>query len=113
MEIWPLGGNGRVIVLMLTFLAVFMFNSYKPVALPLQLLTSTPLPHVSSSKHIHTLCNTSFTFVRYHALPCYRIPVLLTPSSCAVLYNFIMSLPLALPAQLLSADPNSDHLKQS
>lgn len=38
---------------------------------------------------------------------------LLTPSSCAILYNFIMSLPLALPAQLLSADPNSDHLKQS
>lgn len=103
-------------ILMQTFLPVFIFNSCKRIALVLQLLASTPLHF--SSQYTSALCSSSFSFHWYGALTCYRIRVtgflFPFPSSCVVLCNFIMFLPLPLPAQSLSsADPNSDHLKQS
>lgn len=112
----PLEGNGTITVLMLTFLLVFIFNSYKCIALALQSFTSTPLHFSSMSTSVR--CSSSFSFIRYHVLPYYRIGVtgflFSFLSSCVDLYNIITSLPLALPAlSLLSADPNSDHLKQS
>lgn len=84
--------------------------------LSMQSLSSTPLHF--SIKCMSVLCCSNFSFVRYRALPCYRIRVtgflFSFPSSCVDLYNITTSLPLAFSAQSLSsADPSSDHLKQS
>lgn len=116
MGTWPWQGNDTVTVLVLTFLPVFIFNSYKRTVLALQSLTSPPLHF--SSKCTSVLCGLSYGFSRYRALSCYRIRVtgflFSFPSSCVVLCNFITFLPLALPAlSLSSANSNSDHLKQS
>jgi len=100
MGTWLSEGNGTITVLMLTFLLVFTFNSYKCVALALQSFTSTPLPF--SSKCTPVLCSSSFSFERYRALPRYRIRVtgflFSFLSSRVDLFKIIMSLPLALPA---------------
>lgn len=105
----------QLTLLVQTFFPVFIVNSYKHLALVLQLLTFIHF----SSKGTSVLCSLSFSFIRSHFLPYYRIRVtgflFPFPSSCVTLLcNFITFLPLALLAQSLSSiDPHSDHLKQS